>query len=305
MFDEQRLLTTVGDYRPNDLFPKSQQRQDCPGGVPTPPWDFAVWGTEWVYIHVLRLLATAVDAQFIADVESWIGPDLLVGGKTSHNGIKGFERMANKMVSKEDHRHSRRPRPAQNVDINRTLATFEIGATMKEGLQRLHKRAGGFVKFKNQMSIPDMSEFFHLRLCMVSILYQHPTLHTVGDFAQDAEVQNLWEEYAKQPPPDSVPRGRWRSQIQRALTWLRSSASADNPVRMVCEVQCLLQAYKKVRHSMHEIYKVSFLFLFGGWVQWVCRRVSFCSHCLPFGFCVSTYHLCVCARVLFVKGLPS
>ena len=63
--------------------------------------------------------------------------------------------------------------------------------------------------------------------------------------------------------PDSVPRGRWRSQIQRALTWLRSSASADNPVRMVCEVQCLLQAYKKVRHSMHEIYKVSFLFLFG------------------------------------------
>ena len=64
--------------------------------------------------------------------------------------------------------------------------------------------------------------------------------------------------------PDSVPRGRWRSQIQRALTWLRSSASADNPVRMVCEVQCLLQAYKKVRHSMHEIYKVSFRFLFGG-----------------------------------------
>lgn len=264
VFNEQELLTTVGTYRPKDRFPKSQQRQDCPGGVPTPPWDFAVWGTEWVYIHVLRLLATAVDTQFIADVESWIGHDLLVDGKTSHNGIKGFERMANKMVSKDDHRHSPRPRPAQNVDINRTLATFAIGVNMKEGLQKLHERAGGFVKFKNQMSTPDMSKFFHLRLCMVSILYQHPTLRTVEDFAQDAGVQQLWTKYAKQRPPASVPRGRWRSQIQRALTWLRSSSAADQPVRMVCEVQCLLQAYKEVRHSMHEIYKVSFLFFFCG-----------------------------------------
>jgi hypothetical protein len=47
-------------------------------------------------------------------------------------GIKGYERMANKMLSPADHYVEERPRPACNLDIVRCLATF---AAPKDQLQ--------------------------------------------------------------------------------------------------------------------------------------------------------------------------
>ena len=59
--------------------------------------------------------------------------------------------MKNKMLA--DHRYERRPRPALNVDINRTLAMFNVPADMLAGLERLKKRYGGFIKVSDNVRI--------------------------------------------------------------------------------------------------------------------------------------------------------
>ena len=69
-------------------------------------------------------------------------------------------------------------------------------------------------------------------------------------------VQERWRAYAETEAPVSVPRWRWESEIKRALEWLHSDELADELVRMVCEVQCLLAPYLAARKEMHLLYKV-------------------------------------------------
>lgn len=186
--------------------------------------------------------------------------NLLVGGKTFHSGIKGYERMRIKMMSAADHRHALKPRPAKNVDINRCLAVVEDGEAMLAVFDGLRARFGPWVKFKNGMALPDneAESIFHLRLCMVSILFEHPILPTFGELRSDPTVQELWRVYKEETePPASTPWGQWESEITRALEWLHSDSLTNEPVRIVCEVQCLLRSYRDVRFQMHEVYKAA------------------------------------------------
>lgn len=88
IFDRDNLREVLGSYQPPLL--QLDQRQDCAGGVPKFPVDFTVWGNEVIYIHVLRLLALAIDAAFQADIKTCLG-ELLADGCLSHHGIKGYK----------------------------------------------------------------------------------------------------------------------------------------------------------------------------------------------------------------------
>ena len=86
--------------------------------------------SEVVYIHVVRMIAMAIDPQFQAKV-SRAATEL--GG--SYRGVptKNVARMWNKLLAKDDHRHltaaqkadGMTRRSGQNIDINRCAATFK------------------------------------------------------------------------------------------------------------------------------------------------------------------------------------
>ena len=155
-----------------------------------------------------------------------------------------------------DHRYDKKPRPAQNVDINRCLVAVADWEGMLGVMNSLQEHFGAFAKFKNQMKWPvEVAEkFHHLRLMMVSVRFD--TGFTFGDLCARPVVQKLWKEYTDTHPPKSVPGGRWDSQVQTALGWLHSMEISNKKVIMLCEVQCVLAQYRNVRLKMHEIYKV-------------------------------------------------
>lgn len=263
------------------------RRQDDHGLVPTPRGiTFNTTFEECCYIHYLRLIATALDAAFQRSVDECLGgfnatslqcdrfggtgrprrvsthlnrwKKGLIVDRPFHHGIKGFERMFNKMNALDDHRFETRPRPALNLDINRCLVVCENAKKLRDVLLTLRLRYGAFVKFKNGFAMTEQhaSETFYLRLCLVSISFSHSKLRTIGDLCDDPDVQRLWVEYENTESPNSVSRETWKRQIQTALGWLRRKDMRRRPVTTACEVQVLLRESRDVRMVMHEMYKV-------------------------------------------------
>ena len=222
---------------------------------------------ERCYIHFLRLIAVAVDPAFQDAVNACLtparSPSVIEGGYTYHAGIKSYARMAAKMLTRAHHRYDQKPRPALNVDINRCRAVAADADKMVAVLDALQERFGGFVGFKNGMALSDedAAKVFHLRVCEANVMFEHPTLKTFRELSVDEDVQALWQAYAEGEGAGEgaeearKPRGQWGREVARALEWLRSEELATEPVRMVCEVQCLLSPYRDVRMDMHEVYK--------------------------------------------------
>lgn len=88
-------------------------------GLLTPPafgkasamlhYDHHTIDLEISYIHYVRLIAAAVNEMFKEEIMEIIS-DLLVGGQVFCGGIKGYERMQNKLKSFADHWNSAIPR---------------------------------------------------------------------------------------------------------------------------------------------------------------------------------------------------
>ena len=126
------LAASLGQYKPAVLETHTK-RQDSPG-FGAPPlmsmvnWPEAYIDAEEAYIHFLRMIAYAVDDAYHMALNECIQPYIVDKKLFHHNGlssIKGYVRMRNKMLSKEDHRYREKPRPAHNVDINRALAAVK------------------------------------------------------------------------------------------------------------------------------------------------------------------------------------
>ena len=100
--------------------------------------------------------------------------------------------MFTKMQSRADHRMKPRPRPANNVDINRCLAVTDDAQRLVVVLQKLRNRFGSFVKFKNGMALSDeeASKLFHLRL-ILSVYSTPIRIKNFGEMCQDPRVRNL------------------------------------------------------------------------------------------------------------------
>ena len=256
-YEREQLATHLGSFHP-PLIAGHTKRQDFDLALP-PSCDWVTQHQEECYIHFLRLVAYAIDEPYQKLVQECV-KDFIVDVQPFHHdgiqGIKGFVRMLNKLVAKDEHRYDKKPRPAQNVDINRCLVAVKDWKGMLGVMKALLARFGPFAKFKNQMALPvDVAEtFFHLRLMMPSVRYD--TGLTFGDLCASDRVQRLWQQYAAALAPKTVPGGRWDAQIQTALKWLHSPELAHKKVVMMCEVQCAIAQFRDVRVKMHEIYKV-------------------------------------------------
>ena len=284
LYESTGLREILGTFVPK-MLEGTNNRQDCPGGLVVPAffrdadkkeevnplWRFEplTIGHEIAYIHFLRLIATGITERFRDAVETVLD-DLLVDNTFHAGGIKGYERMQNKLKSFKDHWPEEVPRPAENVDVVRGIACFNDPHQMRDGLERLQEAFGPFVKFKNGMAWSDAQAQAaqHLRLILASVRFtpRHPDTHaamTFGDLCQDPRVRQKWEAYCSRDPPATrcidegiVGSGPWFRSIGIAMKWITSQELQNQTVTMVCEVQMLLQDYRDERHKMHDMYKV-------------------------------------------------
>jgi ankyrin repeat protein len=218
---------------------------------------------ECAYIHFVRMLALALDGAFQKHVDAAFEDAgvHLVGEGVSSGGIKGYERMRNKMLAPEDHGRLSRPRPAHNIDVVRCLATFHTVDDMLKGFDvvRHHVFSSGYTRFKNGMVWDDAEaeSRFHLRVVLGTGRFAVRGRPTMGELRADPDVRRLWGGYLEgQKIPGSVARGTWKRHVQTALQWLDDLPDAQE-VSMLCEVQMLLREYTAARTAMHELYKIA------------------------------------------------
>jgi hypothetical protein len=154
-YESEGLASSLGKFEIEER-PGKSRRQDGPGvGVPMPPrldTDNGGFAQERVYIHVLRLVALAVDAEFQAAAKGIVEE---CKGEFKPTAIKGHARMKNKCAAKDDHRNEKKPRPALNIDINRNACTFETVADVKAAVAGLRKRFGDPARVKNMFAFDE------------------------------------------------------------------------------------------------------------------------------------------------------
>ena len=247
-------------------FPKTVTALDLPNGDKSD--EGYLWPTldqESVYIHILRMLAMAIDPLWQATIKSAIEAHR---GEIKSVPIKGDARMRNKMLAQEDHRFERKPRPAMNIDICRNCCTFDapedltaaattVCALKECSMLKNDEERTGAARIKNMFAFSEKRAAvqFYYRTLMLNMVYAPGV--TYGDFQKDERVQNLWNNYCESPPSnDSEPWWRWRSHAQQALSTLQDPSISAKKVKMICETQLVLRPYLEARKKMHLLYKV-------------------------------------------------
>ena len=99
-------------------------------------YDYHTIDLEISYIHYVRLISVAVNEMFKEEIMGHLS-DLLVDGQLYSGGIKGYERMQNKLKSFADHWNSGIPRSAENVDAIRCIAVFNTADEIVKAVDRL------------------------------------------------------------------------------------------------------------------------------------------------------------------------
>ena len=307
-YEAQNLRERVGNVW-LELHPLVREaggaRQGLIVPAPEPGWNGRpAHRREFAYLHVLLMLAGAVNAAF----HDWCSATL--GNKIKElqtPPIKSYGRMRNKMFSADDHRFRAPPRPESNVDINRVLAVAKDPEAMAAAAHALSERSGGVAKQKNSFSLDsswsadhlrklleqknlnstgsreellarvkaadnchpeqlpdgddDAANSFHLRLLMLSVVFQMPAdgggVMTYAQLAADPRVVKMWDDYAKKPPEAGEAGCEWDADVAAARAFLCSDIVAEQPVRIIAEIQMVLPKTCEIRHHMHELYKVA------------------------------------------------
>ena len=261
VFESQNLGKVLGTYKPrlNEAIGKDGLRQQ----FLIPPAclvhrhsdELERVSAEAAYIHFLRMIALAIHGPFQSSVQNAL-QRLALSGRVSANGIKGYERMFNKIGSSLDHALKPFPRPASNIDVVRVMATFESATDLLGAFSQLANAFNGFAQFKNGFAWDAdfaREQRSDLRIVLATVWFTHPKLPTIGQMRNDRAVRRLWDTYLEtEAVPELVPRDKWRQDAQRARSWIES-LGADQPIRMACEVQCMLRVYRDARHRMHEL----------------------------------------------------
>ena len=279
-FVDKKLGTVLGSTAVPDLFGKfevertglievvpcwaerSLRTQNCvvPGFFPRNESFSQLWN-EKCYIHFVRMIAMGVDSVFQKEVNE-VCKD--AKGEFKKCKIKGYARMKNKCISKEDHYDESYPRPSFNIDINRNACTFEEPGDLLSFIDRMkrHPMFGGHpVRMKNMFLFDDEraeKQFFY-RTVMINWLFTPG--FTYGEMAEKAG--GLWESYrdyqdvpgfGDKDPSESW--GTWRKHIKVALLHLKSGVLKDKKVQFIVETQLLLRPFLIGRQRMHLLYKV-------------------------------------------------
>ena len=238
------------------------RRQDATIPLPFPQNNgYSQLWSERCFIHCIRMIAMAIDCIF----QTLVG-DVCIGSNGTYKGctIKGFVRMLNKCISRDDHYWEDFPRPSLNIDLNRNACTFECPEDLLMFIKNMKQHpmiASCPVRIKNMFLFDDnrAKEQFFYRTVMINWLFT-PGL-TYGELAEQAKP--LWEQYhdfqsvsghGNMDPSGSW--GTWRKQIEVATTFLTSPELKNQQVQFIVETQLLLRPYLLGRQKMHLLYKI-------------------------------------------------
>jgi ankyrin repeat protein len=242
-------------------------RSDIKGIVPVPEaWALgedadpgARQHHERVYIHMLKMMAMALNKRFHKMMREVLGPYVVIDLGVMAQGKdgawrltpeKGVARMECKRVT--DHINACGCRPALNIDVMRVIGVCKTPAQLKAALAALGARFGGCGRVKNGFTIKDASGGFELRVLMVNIVVEFGL--TYAELAR--ENLGMWEDYVEHSAPQgAAPRERWRAEAAEALAVLTGVETSALPVRFICEAQMMLHTTYCVRSHMHELYK--------------------------------------------------
>ena len=244
--------------------PRSQIRQDAlmPSLTAAVSTDYdRDWRAqpEHVYIHMLLLLATALNPVFGAAMEVLLSE--LDGVEVHVAAIKSFTRMVNKLMAADDHRYvEQKPRPAMNIDIVRRLASARSAEDVVELVTLVAARFGGLSHLK---CLPELAATdpaaagarYYMLPVMVTVVFA-PAGWTVGGLVADEEVRAAWAGLRAAQPSAGMSSEQWQLDHDTAVRLLETQCDPAEPVRMHCEVQVLTTGSAAVRHQMHEMYKV-------------------------------------------------
>ena len=141
-YKEQALFARLGMYQPSiDITAPELRRQYVPEECAAHTFGdngkniCADHNRESTYIHFLRLLGLAFDSSFQRTVKERLTTAGIGNFQVTSGGVKSYERMHLKVLSRQDHRHCPKPRPAQNMDIVRCIVIFSDVEDMKRGCE--------------------------------------------------------------------------------------------------------------------------------------------------------------------------
>ena len=216
---------------------------------------------EKVYIHMMRMIAMALDPDYQTLVNMVCDES---GGNFEAATIKGYTRMLNKCLSKDDHYYEAFPRPSRNIDINRNVSVFKNPEHLLMFIRNMkdHPAFGeNPVRLKNMFLFDEerAAQQFYYRTVMINWLYSAG--FTYGEMAKRAsELWDRYQNYAHVPGFGSKDVSEspcvWQKQITEARERLTSDAMADMPVQFIVETQLLLDPYYTGRKKMHLLYKI-------------------------------------------------
>ena len=213
---------------------------------------------EYVYVHVLLLIATALNPLFGAALETLLSE--LEGVEVHSADIKSFTRMINKLMTADDHRYvEQQPRPAMNIDIVRRLVSATTPEAVLELVKLVAARFGGlsYVKCLPELAATNPAAAdarYHMLPVMVTVVFA-PHGVTVGSLLKDPIVLAAWAKLRATRPSDGVSAEEWEAFHDAAVQCLEES-DPNEPATMHCEVQVVTTAMAAIRNAMHEVYKV-------------------------------------------------
>ena len=216
---------------------------------------------EHIYIHMLLLVATALNPLFGAALKNLVA-DLGGNRIELHDApIKSFTRMLNKLVTADDHRYvERKPRPAMNIDVVRLLASATTAHDVIELVKLIAAKFGGLSHLK---CLPELAATnpaaadarYHMLPVMVTVVFA-PAGLTVGRMLADPAVRADWAKVRANRPSNKVSSEQWELDHDTAVRLLETECDPNEQVSMHCEVQVVTAEIADVRNKMHEVYKV-------------------------------------------------
>jgi hypothetical protein len=270
IYGSARILSVVpcdqkeGTLRQDAVLPPTKHAVLCLSPddrvFPPDPQHSHLWN-EQCFIHCLRMIAIGIDCQYQEAVSEVCHSSK---GQFNKAEIKGYRRMKNKTLSKDDHYFESYPRPSLNLDLNRNCCTFDAPNALVGFIDAMkqHKAFGGHpLRVKNGFSFDEAiaEKSFHYRSVLLNWLYT-PGI-TYRELAVNAKEK--WEKYYNFEnvkgfghKDASESTSTWRSCIKVAMAYLTSDALADEQVQFIVETQALLRPYWEGRQRMHLFYKV-------------------------------------------------
>ena len=273
LYDENRLAVVLCDARTKDgnlqynkLFAPGAGNEVAATALH--PWlagalDYTDLASmpEHVGTHIVAMLTVAINGRFERSCAELVAT---VGGRgldlaTSSlalPGPKAFTRMLNKAMSSADYYGKASPKAAHNADTCRAMISLpepeDVGPLIKAACDHFD----GAAKWKNLFaaSEEERAQRFNLLIVMLTVVFD--TGLTFGELCKEPDVIQAWDAHAKWCPDGSQPQQRWAKHARQARDILEGQAIATHPVKWLCELQIILDDFKRVRNTMHEPYKV-------------------------------------------------